>query len=200
MDYEIDYNEQMLNYYPEVIKAIREFQIMISTQSIQVEEIHKELNAIFMNAYIDTADEATIAKWEKLLGITPLPQGEDSLETWLNDRQESIAAKLYSPEKLNTTSISNIVKIFTGGSVNTYFRDSTIHILINPPNNSKQYKFENVEQALGEKIPAHLKWIVSRNYYTWLQVKDNFNTWGDVESGFTTWEELLFTLVNPAKI
>lgn len=191
MDYKIDYNEHMLNYYPEIIKSIREFQVLIGTQSMQVEEMHEELTKILGNAYISTADESQIAKWEQFLGIVPLPQGEDTLETWLNDRKETILARLYKAEKLNTKSIADIVKIFTGGTATSYFKDGTIHVLISPPKDNKQYKFENVEQELRKKIPAHLMFQVSRNYYTWLQVRSNYPTWGDVNNSFANWEEVL---------
>ena len=191
MDLTIDYNKQMLDYYPEVIKSIREFQALIKTQSLEVEEMHEELTKILGNAYISTADEATIVKWEKMLKITPLKQGEDDLETWLSDRKETILARLYQVEKLNSKSISDIVKIFTGGTATSYFKDGVVHVKISPPEDNKQYKFENVEQELRKKVPAHLKFQVDRNYYTWLQVKSGYSKWNDVRNNFATWEEVL---------
>lgn len=191
MDYEIDYNQQMLDYYPEVIKAIREFQILIKTQSLEVEEMHEHLTQLLSNAYIDTADESTITKWEQMLGITPLEQGEDTMETWLSDRRETILARLYRVEKLNTKTINDIVRIFTGGSATSYFKDGTISVLIQPPSDNKQYKFANVEQELRKKIPAHLLFQVTRDYCTWLEALDGYSTWNDVKNGFNTWEDII---------
>lgn len=190
-EYIIDYNQQMLDYYPEVIKAIREFQILIKTQSLQVEDLHAELTKLLGNAYIDTADETRIADWERVLGITPLPQGDDDFDTWVSDRRETILARLYSSQKLNTKSISDIVQIFTGGTAASYFRDGVIYVLISPPKNNKQYKFENVVQELGRKIPAHIMFQVDRAYSTWLQCNENNATWGDVMNNFANWEEVL---------
>ena len=193
MDLKIDYNEQMLNYYPEVIKSIREFQRLIETQSMEVEEMHEALTKILENAYVGSADESTIEKWEQTLAITPLPQGEDSMETWLEDRRETILARLYSTPKLNTESIAEIVKIFTGGSAVSHFKDGTIYVLISPPKDNKQYKFSNVEQELRTKIPAHLMFQVDRHYYTWLQTKESNSTWLNVKNNFATWEDILLT-------
>lgn len=187
----IDYNEQMLNYYPEVIKAIREFQALISTQSLQVEEMHDKLTKLLEDSYVITADESRIEQWEKVLGIVPLPQGDDTLETWLSDRRETILARLYQTPKLNTKSISDIVKIFTGGDAKSYFKDGIIYIVITPPKQSKQYKFQNVEQELSKKIPAHLMYQVDRNYYTWLQVNATHPTWEDVNNEMENWESVL---------
>lgn len=190
MDLKIDYNEQMLNYYPEVIKAVREFQKLIETQALEIEELHDELAKILGNAYLTTADEARLSEWEKFLGIIPLPQGDDSLETWLEDRRETILARMYKTEKLNSDAISNIVKIFTGGIAQSYFKDGTIYVLIYPPKNNKAYKFENVEQELRKKIPAHLLFQVDRSYNTWAKVAEG-NTWKDINESFVNWDEVL---------
>lgn len=190
----IDYNEQMLSCYPEIIKSIREFQSLIKTQSLQVEELHEKLIGLLADSYISTADISTIEKWEHLLGISPLPQGEDSLETWLSDRRATILARLYKTEKLNTKSISDIVQIFTGGTAQSYFKNNTIYVLISPPKGDRQYKFQNVEQELRKKMPAHLAFQVARNYYTWLQANTSYSTWGDVKAGVEDWETLLLTV------
>ena len=199
-DYTIDYNEQMLNYYPEVIKAIREFQILIETQSLEVEQMHEELIKILGNAYISTADVDKISQWENFLGIVPLAQGDDSFETWIEDRRETILARLFNTPKLNTKSISDIVKIFTGGSAISYFKNSTVYVIITPPKDNKQFKFENVENELRKKIPAHLDFQIDRNYYTWLQLKENSATWEDVKNNFTTWEDVLLNATLTAKV
>jgi hypothetical protein len=192
MEYKINYNEQMLNYYPEVIKSIREFQELILTQSLEVEEMHQELTKILGNAYISTSNETRITEWEELLGITPLDQGDDDLETWLSDRRETILARVFQVPKLNSKAISDIVSIFTGGTAESHFKNGVIHILITPPKDNKQYKFANVEQELSNKIPAHLQFTVSRNYYTWAEINDG-STWEDVKNKYATWEHIMLT-------
>ena len=195
-DYEIDYNEQMLNYYPEVIKAIREFQVLINTQSVEVSRLHEELTRLLGNAYIVSADENRINMWEQFLGITPLPQGDDSLETWLSDRRETIMARIYQTPKLNTESISNLVKIFTGGSATSYFKDGIIHVYISPPRNNKKFKFENVEQELKQKAPAHLFFSVMRDYQAWAKITTDHITWGDVLADHSDWGEVLHPVLD----
>lgn len=191
----INYNAQMLNYYPEVIKAIKDFQELIKTQSLEVEEMHEELTKILANAYVSTADESTLAKWEKFLGITPLEQGEDDVETWVSDRRETILARLYHTEKMNSKSIADVVKIFTGGETLSYFRDGVIYVLISPPRSAKKFKFENVEQELQKKTPAHLILNVQRNYHSWGQVKDTHLTWDGVFD-VPNWEEVCYIVID----
>lgn len=191
----IDYNAQMLSRYPEIVKAIKDFRELIEVQSLEVEEMHEELTNILINAYISTADEPTVSKWEKFLGITPLEQGEDDFDTWLSDRRETILARLYFTEKLNTKSIADVVKIFTGGETRSYFRDGVIYVLISPPKGAKKYKFENVEQELQKKTPAHLILNVQRNYHSWGQVKDTHLTWSGV-FGVPNWEEVCYIVLD----
>lgn len=191
----INYNAQMLNYYPEVIKAIKDFQELIETQSLEVEEMHEELTKILANAYVSTADENTLAKWEKFLGITPLEQGADDVETWVSDRRATILARLYHTEKMNSKSIADVVKIFTGGETKSYFRDGVIYVLISPPRNAKKYKFENVEQELQKKTPAHLILNVRQNYHTWGEIKATYATWDDVLE-VPNWEEVCYIVLD----
>ena len=195
----IDYNAQMLNRYPEIIKAIKDFQELIKVQSMEVEEMHDELTKLLANAYVSTADETTLANWEKFLGITPLEQGEDDLETWISDRRETILARLYHTEKMNTKSIADVVKIFTGGETRSYFKDGVIYVLISPPKGAKKYKFENVERELQKKTPAHLHLQVNRNYHSWEQVKDTHATWEGV-MGVPSWEDLCYISVDVSSL
>lgn len=191
LDLKIDYNEQMLSRYPEVIKAIKEFQLLTKVESVEVESLHDELTKILCNAYIVDADATKISQWESFLGITPLPKGDSTDELWLSDRRETILARLYRTQKLNSQSIAEVVSIFTGGSALSYFKNGTIHVYITPPKDNKQYQFLNVEQELRNKIPAHLSLRVERNYYTWEEIESSNRTWEDVENNFPTWEDVL---------
>ena len=195
----INYNEQMLNYYPEVIKAVREFQVLIESQSLEVEEMHQKLTQMLLDAYITTASEKQLTKWEQFLNLTPLPQNEDSLETWLSDRRESILARLYQTSKLNTNAIGDIVRIFTGGMCESYFKDGVIYILVNLPKNNKHYKFENLVNALKDKLPAHLMCRIERNYFTWEEAKDTYGLWNNVLNSNLLWEGILYTTLDNAK-
>lgn len=192
MALEVNYNERMLSYYPEVIKAIQEFQALISTQSLEVEEMRNHLTKIIGESYVSTADEYRLSQWEKLLGITPPAFGfNDKLNDWLTSRRDTILARLYRVEKLTAKTIADIVKIFTGGECVSYFKDGVIYVLISPPKEAKQYNFESVERELQNKIPAHLLLQVQRNYLSWGQVKDKYSDWEAV-SDIGTWEEICY--------
>lgn len=185
MDYIVDYKERMIGYYPPVISAIREFQAIIDSESPELSNIHDEMSGVLDNSYLLTMDEERLTQWEKMLNI---PIVDDST---LQDRRDVIVARLRGQGKLNSALINTIVNTFTGGSANSWVEDSTLYVEVTPSPDNKQYKFENIEHELQNKVPSHLGLEVIRNYYTWGEVTEDVTTWGDVENNFNTWEDVL---------
>lgn len=80
----------ILNYLPQLIARMPEYQNISASEDITLESLWEQLDRKLANDYFDTADEDGIARFEKLLGITPSPS--DSLEVrrlrvkiqWLN--------------------------------------------------------------------------------------------------------------------
>ena len=179
------YRERMTNYYPQVIQAIKEFQAIVNIESEVIDDLSKGVQRVIDDTYLTTMSKERIEQWENMLGIQPL---EHSTE---NDRRETIIARIRGQGKLNTELINTIVNTFTGGSANSWVKDCTLYVEITPPPDNKSYRFENVEQELTKKVPAHLGIKVKRNYYTWEEIKQNYSTWGDVESAFDKWEDVL---------
>lgn len=179
------YRERMNGYYPQVIQSILEFQAIINSEAPEFEDMRIAKEQITSDAYLLTMGEDRVEQWEELLGIKAL---EDST---VDDRRDTIIARIRGNGKLNTEMINTIVKTFTGGSANSWVENSTLYVVITPPPDNKQYRFKNVEQELSRKVPSHLNFKVSRNYYTWEETKDKFSTWADVNSAFDKWEDVL---------
>jgi hypothetical protein len=177
----------MNGYYPQVLQSVLEFQAIINSEYPEFEDLKAEHQKVLNNAYLTIMGEERIEQWEKILGIRPL------VDSSLEDRRETIIARIRGQGKLNAELINLIVGTFTGGTANSWVADGTLYIEITPPPENKSYKFENVEQELRHKIPAHLQLNVSRNYYTWGEVKDRCATWQDVLDEFGTWNEVLLT-------
>ena len=179
------YRERMNSYYPQVIQSIWEFQAIIDAEYPEFEELEKGNERAISDAYLLTMSEDRIKEWESVLGIQPI-EGSS-----IGDRRDTIIARIRGQGKLNTRLINTIVNTFTGGTANSWVEDNILYVEITPPPNNKQYRFENVEQELSKKVPAHLGVAVSRNYYTWGETKNKYATWGDVNSTFDKWEDVL---------
>lgn len=180
--------ERMWNYYPEIVKKIKEFPAMVQAKCPEMGFLSEERTKILNNAWMLTMDETRVKQWERLLGIVPLP------DSTLEDRRETIAARVYGGYKLNTESIRAIVNIFTQSGCRSYFRDSTIYVIIYPPSGDKTYKFENIENELWRRVPAHLNLNVSRSYSTWGDVNNHHASWNTLYNEYNNWEDVYFWL------
>ena len=179
------YRERMNGYYPEVIRAIEEFKAIIDGEYPEIEEVNTVNESLVADAYLTTMGEERVAQWESMLGIAPR-EG-----TTVDDRRETVIARIRGQGKLNSTLINTIVNTFTGGTANSWIENSVLYVEITPPPGNKTFVFENVEQELRNKIPSHLGFQVSRNYYTWSEVQARYSTWGSVKENFTDWNEVL---------
>lgn len=178
------YRTRMNSYYPEVIRCIEEFKSIIDSEYPEFDLLTEGRDRIPEDAYLLTMGEERVSEWEKVLGIKPL-EGSS-----VSDRRETIIARIRGQGKLNTALINSIVNAFTGGRANSWVADSTLYVEITPPPGNKQFKFANVEQELSLKVPAHLNFKVSRNYFEWGEIKSNFATWQDVKDNFETWNDV----------
>lgn len=179
------YEERMNSYYPEIIRTIDEFQAIIKAEYPEFEGLESNMQSVLDNAYLITMNEHRISEWEKILKIKPI-EGSS-----VDDRRDTVIARIRGQGKLNTNLINIIVNTFTGGTANSWIKDSTLYVEITPPPTNKQYQFANVEQELSNKVPAHLGFKIQRNYYTWGEIENSYATWGDVDTDFDTWEDVL---------
>ena len=178
------YKERMNGYYPLVVQAIKEFQAIINSEYPEIEALHEGNERVLADAYLTTMAEERIEQWEKILKIQPI---ENST---IEDRRDTILARIRGQGKLNTALINSIVNTFTGGTAISYIVDSVLYVEITPPPENKQYQFTNVEQELALKVPSHLGLRVARNYYTWNDIITYAPTWQRVYNSFETWEDV----------
>lgn len=174
--------DRMLGYYPKVIQDLLEYQALMQTLGFEIDFFRSEIVLAFNDAFLTTMGEERIIQWEQALSIT-YAEGDS-----LNDRRDAIIARFRGGNKLNTAAINNIVDAFTGGKADSYFKDSTITILITPPPNNRQYKFANVEREISRRIPAHLNFKVYRRYSNWNEIAEDFDSWNHVKTSFPDWE------------
>ena len=177
----INYTERMWSYYPEVIKAILEFQSIINSEAPEIESINQGVQRVLDDAYLNTMSEDRLKQWEKILDIP-------ALSSPLERRREAVIARIIGQGKLNTESINRIVKVFTGGTANSWIKNNTLYVEVTPPPGSKDYEFDTLKRELTRKIPAHLGFKVERNYYTWGQVYEDH---GDETTHADGWQQVL---------
>ncbi len=183
-DGDTESGNRMYDYYPEVIKKIIEFQAIPYTEGFEVDFLKGDFTVVVNNAWLMTMDESRIIEWENMLNLAP--NDDDTIE----DRRDKVIATIRGKGKLNTALINSIVGAFTNNSTAvSYIKNGTLYVKINAPIGNKQYKFNNVEDALQKVIPAHLGLVVSRNYATWGEITQNFASWETIHNQ-DNWESL----------
>lgn len=66
-----------IHYFPDHISNIEEFKRIAAAYDTELRLVWMALGALYNNQYFDTMDEATCARWEKLMGI--IPTDDDTL-------------------------------------------------------------------------------------------------------------------------
>lgn len=178
------YRERMMGYYPQAIQSITDFKAIVDSEAPEFEILADNRDLVLADAYLVTMAEDRIKQWEQALSIRPL---EGST---IDDRRDTIIARIRGNGKLNTATIQAIVNAFTGGSAITYVENSTLYVIITPPPDNKEYKFANVEAEIANRVPAHLGLEISRNYISWDEINDQYSTWGDIKTNFDTWNDV----------
>jgi hypothetical protein len=178
------YQERMFGYYPKVIQSILEFKSIINSEYPEFEMLADGVERVTNDAWLQTMTLERIIQWEKILGITPIKDSSES------DRRETVIARIRGQGKLNTALINSIVNVFTGGTAKSWVADSILYVEIDPPPGNKVYQYENVKQELKKKIPAHLGFNVSRNYYTWDDIKNSHSNWQQVLDDLGDWDSV----------
>lgn len=63
--------DSIINYYPEIMKEIREFKTLAQAEDSALEIIYSELEDIMDNQFVHTAKDYGIARLEKIISLRP---------------------------------------------------------------------------------------------------------------------------------
>ena len=162
-----------------------EFQAIIDSESPEIEALAKGIERVIADAYLSTMSEERVVQWERMLQIRP------RADSTLENRRDTIIARVRGQGKLNTELINIIVGTFTGGTAKSWVANSNLYVEITPPPNDKRYQFDDVHQEIARKTPAHLGLVMKRAYATWGEVYENYDNWQDVYDSNETWRDVL---------
>lgn len=146
----------LLDLLPQIYHPIQDFQAMSNLSSEEVEELYSGVDYILDNAFINSASETTIAKWEGYLNITP--NGTDTLD----ERKFRVLAKLNDNPPYTDRYLVNKLTELCGGTDNFRItRDYlnyrlTIEISLNSIANTN-----TIAEVVASIIPANLELIVN---------------------------------------
>lgn len=190
---EIPLTVNLLDYLPEFLRDIREFKVILNTESIQYSQLMYSINKNLNNNFLDTMTIEVIERLEKFLGVI----GEGTLE----QRRNYLRALFKKGEKLNEASIRTIIKtitgseaiikFYTGSEIEAPFQgQGTLSIRVLSPDTSVNYRFEDVARTIVPLMPAHIKLELIKYFATWADIRNSYSSWETLKKGAENWTTL----------
>lgn len=140
--------DELITYYPRYYRDVFEMKAILRTHGKLVDSLEDNIEGVFFNCFIDTADEVTIGRWEQFLDITQT--GKYTLE----ERRQLVKSFLLGSGKFSATVIKSIIKAFTDGETSVEFANSLVSIFVDVTENPVNYGA--ILLIIKKKIPAHL--------------------------------------------
>lgn len=161
---------KLIDYLPNVIKELEEFKQIMQAEQKQVDELWKFIYAILNEAFVDTAEDIGLKRWESILDIIPLDT--DSAEV----RRMRIHARMLEDAPYTWNSFKQMLGGLCGEDGYTLeLKKKEYTLVIKVALTSKKLKDEVVKMA-DRVVPANLILDIDLLYNTYELLKQI--TWG----------------------
>lgn len=157
-------DRQLIEYLPWFMQKYREMKLICDEEQKQTDSIWQEVEKIWDNQFIVSADEETIKKWEHMLGVMVE-------NTWtLQDRKNKILSIITEQRPYTDETLDIMLKTIFGENNYQVEYTEPFKMLISVSFDSKN-EIKNVEKMLDRILPANLIWEVDifHNKYSLLQ-------------------------------
>lgn len=155
--------EELITYYPRFYREVFEMVEILKAHGRIADEIEDNIEQTYLNAFIDYADEATIAKLEKFLMI-----GLNKSRT-LEERRRLVKSYFIGFGKVSASMLEEMIQSYTGAAVESRFepfddeKNNMLYINFQRGDEPTLY-MSDINLLLGKKIPAHIQWQAAVTY------------------------------------
>lgn len=184
----------LIDYIPEFLHEVREFQLIMESESIELDKLTEGMKANLENSIISSMDEYSVLRYEKFLGVV----GEGTLE----QRRKYLITLITTNDKLSEKTIKAIVKTIMNSDCYVDFfagedfqnpqpGQGFLRIRVLAPDaSSADPRFEDVARAILPLMPAHIQMKVQKFFSTWGDVALGHLDWESISNNFSTWGDL----------
>lgn len=151
----------LIDYLPTVLRELEEFKELFKVEQKQVDELWDMIYGILNEAFIDTAEDTGLKRWETILNITPLDT--DSVEV----RRMRIQAKLIEDVPYTWNNLKKMLSSLCGedGYI-LELKNEEYTLVIKVALKSKKMKNE-VADMCERVVPANLILDIDLMYNTY---------------------------------
>lgn len=200
---------------PEVFHGIKEMEELAKIINPYLDGLNATIKRYTDNANVLYADAEGIARWEKILGVSPPIGGT------LEARRNACLAKLRARGVINLDTLRRVVETYLGVPVDIemwwdakkmtwgevkeryktwkevarhkwgdFYREAEPYVIYIYYRGTKKIPdLAPLYEMLYELIPANLVIKVLYKYQTWGEVKDNYHDWGELKN--LNWNDVL---------
>lgn len=160
--YESTYDE-LNTYYPKYYTGVKEMQEVLKTEGDLIDGVKVSIEQVLGDGFIDTADEATIAKLEKFLHIHM--RGARTLD----ERRRLVKSYFVGAGKVSAQLVSDIIGTYTGAASKCKFEpfdNSGNNMLYIDSERGPETTFyaSDIIELIGAKLPAHIAFQFNVEY------------------------------------
>lgn len=151
--------EELITYYPRFYRDVFEMVEILKAQGRIADSLEDNIERVYLNCFIDYADEAAIEKFEKFLLI-----GLNRSRS-LEERRRLVKSYFVGFGKLSASALKETIGAYTGADVEICLKpydkegNNALYIYLKQDAMNILY-MSATEQLLYAKIPAHLHYIV----------------------------------------
>lgn len=164
----------MIEYLPPFVAQFGEISEALKAENPEFNEVNVRIGEILNNEFIETADGFGIARFEKMLGITPY--ASDTLD----DRRFRVFSKFNETTPYTLRSLDNMLKNICGenGYILELIADEyTVKVQIAL---KVKKQVEIVGEMLARLLPCNMLYSVELLFNTWRLVKNY--AWGELNA------------------
>ncbi len=152
--------DELISFYPMFYREVLEMRAILEADGRILDDSAKEIFRVLDNAFIDTADNETIERFEQFLRI--MPKAESSYE----DRRSNVKAYFTGFGKISASKLKAMLFPFTETETSITFQPAddagnNILTLTIPRGTKSQISALDIMQLLERRIPAHLWYAVN---------------------------------------
>ena len=153
-----NYNE-LIACYPQFYRDVLEMRAILEAHGAIADRLEADIERVYLNSFIDCADEATISELEEFLDIRL------NRERTLEERRRLVKTFFIGFGKLSASMIVEMVRDYTSETAEVRFEPSddagnnTLYLYL-PCDNLGAAEINDIFYILEKRIPAHINWQV----------------------------------------
>lgn len=148
--------EELITYYPKYYRDVLEMRAILETHGKLADNLEDNIEQVFNDCFIDTADETTIRKLEEFLFLGLYKQRS------LEERRRLVKSFFVGNGKVSASMIREMIAAYTGASVSVTFEpfdeagNNKLNIEFNRGDERTLY-MSDILTLIEKRIPAHIE-------------------------------------------